>query len=397
MAGEDRLRDLVGAYTNRVRTWRRKIHEIPELSGEEVKTAALVVSELQGLHVEVTSQAAGGNGVLVVLHGRNPGRTIALRADMDALSIEEKTGLSFTSQHPGKMHACGHDAHTAMLLGAVHVLHDMRDQFDGTIKFIFQPAEEKSPDGGAKNIVASGFVDDVDAIYGLHVWPTLRTGEIGVRTGPVMAASDHVSIQIVGKPSHAAMPHRGIDAIAAAGQCITAAQNIISRQINPLHPAVLTFGKITGGSRYNIIADTVDIEGTCRTYHTETQDAVEMHLKQILEGIDAAFGTTSRLQYDRGYDAVVNSTAQAALAAAVVTDRFGKKALADVPEPAMTAEDFSGYLKVCTGAFLWLGVTAEDAEIYPLHNACFSVDENSLPIGVELLSALALSALKQKK
>ena len=396
MAGEDKLRDLVRTYTDCVRTWRRKIHEIPELSGEEVETAALVVSALQGLHVEVTSQAAGGNGVLVVLHGRNPGRTIALRADMDALSIEEKTGLSFASQHPGKMHACGHDAHVAMLLGAVHVLHDMRNQFDGTIKFIFQPAEEKSPEGGAKNIVASGFLDDVDAIYGLHVWPTLRTGEVGVRTGPVMAASDHVSIQIVGKPSHAAMPHRGIDAIAAAGQCITAAQNIISRQINPLHPAVLTFGKISGGSRYNIVADTVDVEGTCRTYHKETQDAVEMHLKQILKGIDAAFGTTSRLQYDRGYDAVFNSTAQAALAAAVVTERFGHIALADVPEPAMTAEDFSGYLKVCAGAFLWLGVTAEEAEIYPLHNACFSVDENSLPIGVELLSALALSALKQK-
>jgi len=148
----------------------------------------------------VTSPTTGGNGVLVVLHGSNPGRTIALRADMDALSIEEKTGLSFASRHPGKMHACGHDAHTAMLLGAVHVLHDMRNQFDGTIKFIFQPAEEKSPDGGAKNIVASGFLDDVDAIYGLHVWSTLRTGEIGVRTGPVMAASDRVSIQIVGNP-----------------------------------------------------------------------------------------------------------------------------------------------------------------------------------------------------
>lgn len=394
MATEDRLRSLVGDYTERVGELRKQIHEKPELSGEEVKTAALVAAELRALGLALEEHVAGGHGVIAVLQGAQAGRTIALRADMDALSIEEQTDLSYASYYPGKMHACGHDAHVAILLGAAHVLADLREQITGTIKFIFQPSEEKAPLGGSRAIVAAGYLKDVDAVYGLHVWPTLPTGQIGVRTGPVMAASDHIRITMTGKPSHAAMPHKGIDTITAAAQFITAAQTIISRQINPLHPAVLTFGRITGGSRYNIVAGDIELEGTCRTYHSETQDYIESQLGRLLKGIDEAFGTESKLEYERGYAAVVNSTAQAALASAVVSERFGSTALADVPEPAMTAEDFSGYLKVVDGAFLWLGATAAGDEVHPLHNASFAADPACLPIGVELLAALALRALK---
>ena len=394
MAGEDRVKELVRHYTKRVQELRRQIHANPELSYEEVETAALVAGEIRALGAEVEENVAGGHGVIATIQGRKPGRTIGLRADMDALSIQEETGLPFTSKHSGKMHACGHDAHTAMLLGAAHVLWDMRDSFDGTVKLIFQPAEEKTPEGGAKAIVASGVLGAVDAVYGLHVWPQLPTGTIGVKAGPVMAASDHVTVTIHGQSSHAAMPHKGVDAIAAAAQFITAAQDIISRQTNPLHPSVLTFGLIQGGTRYNIIPDEVVVEGTCRTYNPDTQDYIEGQLGRLLGGLDMMFGTNSTLLYERGHGAVINSVEQAALAAQVVRERFGESALAAIQEPAMTAEDFSAYLNAYGGAFLWLGTAEEGKPAWPLHHPQFSIDEKMLPQGVELLSSLALKALQ---
>lgn len=395
MTTTEKIRELAQQQTGYVQEQRRRIHANPELSYEEKETAALVAAELKALGLEVVENVGGRHGVVAVIPGRGPGKNVVLRADMDALSIQEETGLPFASQCPGKMHACGHDAHTAMLLGAARVLAAMRQDYDGTVRLVFQPAEEKTPDGGAKAIVTSGVLGDVDAIYGLHVWPQLPTGTVGVKAGPLMAASDNIVIEIGGKSSHAAMPHRGIDAVAAAGQFITAVQDVISRQINPLHPAVLTFGKIYGGSRYNIIAEKVTIEGTCRTYQKETQDYIEAQLGRLLAGIDAIFGTTSTLNYNRGYGAVVNDADQAALAASVVRQHFGDAALVELAEPAMTAEDFSGYLTTYKGAFLWLGTGRSDGEVYPLHNARFTVDEGTLPIGVELLAGLALGALEK--
>jgi amidohydrolase len=395
MTVNDKLRELVQQNSERVLQLRRQIHANPELSYEEEQTAALVAKELKSIGLEVVEHIAGRNGVVAIIHGRGPGKNVALRADMDALSAQENTGLPFASTCDGKMHACGHDAHTAMLLGAAHVLADLKDSFDGDIRLVFQPGEEKTPDGGAKAIVASGVLGKVDAIYGLHVWPQLPTGTVGVKAGPLMAASDNIIIKISGKSSHGAMPHKGIDAIAAVGQFITAVQNTISRQINPLHPAVLTFGKIYGGSRYNIIAEEVTIEGTCRTYHKETQDYIENQLSRLLQGIDTIFGTNSTLQYNRGYSSLINDAAQTELAAAVIKERFGNDGLEIIEEPAMTAEDFSGYLDTYKGAFLWLGTGKPGTETYPLHNSQFTIDEDCLPVGVELLSALALSALSK--
>ncbi len=389
------IKALVQKYTDDICSMRRHIHENPELSNEEVETAAYMAQMLRQFGIETEEQVAGTHAVIGRLTGGRPGPTIALRADMDALSIAEETGLPFASRHPGVMHACGHDGHMAILLGTARVLSEIKDDLAGTVLFVCQPAEEKSPQGGAKAIVQSGVLDGIDAIYGLHVWPNLPTGQIGVKAGPMMAASDHVRVVIHGKSSHAAMPHKGIDAIVAAGQFITAAQDIISRQINPLYPAVLTFGRISGGTRYNIVADTVELEGTCRTYDKEAQDMVANGLRNMLKGLDLMYGTVSELQYERGYAAVVNSPQQAAFIADTAAACLGEQALAPIQEPAMTAEDFSGYLQAYDGGFYWLGTTKPGQEMYPLHNAHFAVDEASLPIGVELMAALACKALSK--
>ena len=391
---QDIIKQLVEKYTSHICELRRTIHAHPELSYQEEGTAALVAAEFRSLGLEVHEHVGGIHAVVGILHGgKGKGLTIALRADMDALPVTEETGLPFASETPGVMHACGHDAHTSILLGTARVLTAMKDTFAGTVLFIGQPAEEKSPDGGAKAVVRSGILEGTDAVYGLHVWPGLPTGQVGILAGPMMAASDHVTVTICGKASHAAMPHRGTDAIVAAGQFLTAVQNIISRQINPLYPAVLTFGTIHGGTRYNIVADKVIIEGTCRTYHKEAQDMVEDKLQRLLSGLDTMLGTESTLQYDRGYDAVFNDAEQAEFIKDVVRTRFGEEALANVREPAMTAEDFSGYLKAYNGAFLWLGATAPGKPVWPLHNSHFAADENCLPFGMELMTSLVLAAL----
>ena len=390
------IKTLVATYTDDIIAMRRAIHEYPEISNEEERTAAYMAKMLRSFGVDVQEHVADSYAVIGTLEGIRPGPTIALRADMDALSITEQTGLPFASQCEGKMHACGHDGHMAILLGAAKVLSALKNKLAGTVVFVCQPAEEKSPQGGAKRLVASGVLDGIDSIYGLHVWPTLPTGTIGVKAGPMMAASDHVRIVVRGVSSHAAMPHKGVDAIVAAGQFITAAQDIISRQINPLYPAVLTFGRISGGTRYNIVADEVELEGTCRTYHKEAQDMVETQLGNMLRGLDMMYGTKSELHYERGYAAVVNSAAQADFVASVAADCFGKDVLADVPEPAMTAEDFSGYLQSFDGAFFWLGATKASDTVYPLHNSRFAVDEDCLPIGVELMASLVYRAMEKQ-
>ena len=390
------IKDLVKQAVPDICAMRRHIHENPELSGEEVETAAFMAAKLRSFGIDIKEHVAGTTAVLGTLKGGKPGPVIALRADMDALPMTEETGLPFASNFPGKMHACGHDGHMSILLGAAKVLSQVKNDIPGTVVFICQPAEEKSPVGGAKGLVASGVLDGVDAVYGLHVWPALPSGKIGVLPGPMMAASDHIRIVLNGKASHAAMPHKGVDTIVAAAQFLTAAQTIISRRVNPLYPAVLTFGRITGGTRYNVVADTVEIEGTCRTYHAEAQDAVEAHLQDTLKGIDAMYGTVSRLDYERGYAAVRNTPQQAAFVAGVAKDCFGPDVLAEIDEPAMTAEDFSGYLQKFDGGFFWLGATKPGHTVYPLHNTHFAVDEACLPVGVELMVSLALAKMTEK-
>lgn len=240
----DSIQHAVSAYICDAIDVRRQIHAHPELSYDETATQALLVREFKSLGLEVQTDIGGIPSVLATLHGgKGEGKTIAIRADMDALQIQEETGLPFASETPGVMHACGHDGHMAILVGTAKVLTALQNEFAGTVVFLGQPGEEHSPNGGAKAIVKSGVLDGIDGIYALHVWPTIRTGKIGILPGPMMAASDRVTVTIRGRSSHAAMPQRGVDAIVAAGQFITAVQTLISRRINPLYPAVLTFGK----------------------------------------------------------------------------------------------------------------------------------------------------------
>ena len=387
------IQELVEKYSGDFCAMRRHLHENPELSYEEVETAAYMAKMLRSFGIEVEEGFAGLHAVVGTLKGSRPGPTIALRTDMDALSISEETGLPFASKCQGKMHACGHDGHMAILLGTARILSELKDELAGTVRFICQPAEEKSPTGGAKKLVAAGILDGVDAIYSLHVWPQLPTGKIGVKAGPMMAASDHVGIVINGKSSHAAMPHKGIDAVVAACRFVTAAQDIISREINPLNPAVLTFGRICGGTRYNIVAGQVELEGTCRTYHGETQDKIEEQLGKVLAGIDMMYGTESKLAYERGYAAVFNPPEKAAFIAETARECLGADAVVDIEEPAMTAEDFSGYMQDGRGGFFWLGTAKEGEEVFPLHNSRFAIDEGCLPVGVTLMVSLACRAL----
>lgn len=396
MLSKEEIKKLVQSVMPDVCAMRRHIHENPELSNEEVQTAAYMAEKLRSFGIDVKEKVNGTTAVIGTLKGGKPGPVIGLRADMDALPITEETGLPFASKTPGKMHACGHDGHMSILLGAAEVLSKIKDQLAGTVLFVCQPAEEKSPLGGAKKLVASGVLDGMDAMFGLHVWPTLPTGKIGVLPGPMMAASDHIRIVLHGKGSHAAMPHRGIDAIVAAAQFILSAQTIISRRVNPLYPAVLTFGRIMGGTRYNVVPDTVELEGTCRTYQAEAQDTVEKCLQEALQGLDTMYGTTSELFYERGYAAVRNTPQQAAFVANVAKGCFGPDIVAAVSEPAMTAEDYSGYQQKYDAAFYWLGATKPGAPVYPLHSEHFAVDEDCLPIGVELMVALVLAKMQEK-
>ena len=284
------MKQLLDDVMPKVVEMRRDIHRHPELSGEEERTASRVADALSSLGVEFRD-GVGGNGVVGLIHGaRGAGRVCALRADMDALPMPEQTGLPFSSASEGVMHACGHDAHTAMLLGAAMVLARMKDDFAGSVKLVFQPAEEANPTGGAPAMIGAGALEDphVDAMVGLHVWPSLATGEIGIRPGAMMGASDRVFVTIRGRSSHGSEPDKGVDAIAAAGQVLSAFQTIVSRNVSPLDAAVLSIGTIRGGCRYNVIADEVVMEGTVRTLSPKVQDMMPERILQVAQGIVGA-------------------------------------------------------------------------------------------------------------
>ena len=369
---------------------RRDFHRFPEVSGNESQTAEGIVSELTAIGGYRILKNVGGHGVLAELQGALPGKTVALRADMDALQIHEETGLPFCSQNSGVMHACGHDNHMAMLLGAARLLADRKDELPGTVRVIFQPAEELSPKGGSRDMIAAGALDGVDAVFGLHVWPELPIGTFGTKPGPLMAASDHFSVQISGKSSHAAAPEEGIDAVTAAAQFISAIQTIVSRNTDPVKPAVISVGKVNAGTRYNIIAETCEMEGTCRTFDPEIRNLVARRLQEILDGVCRMSGCTGQLKYDCGYMSVNNNPAMADYLRDTAADLFGRDHAVLVEHPSMCGEDFAFYLAEKPGAFAWLGTALPQKDTWPLHSSRFDVDESVLWRGSALLAQLAL-------
>jgi amidohydrolase len=378
------------SLAERVIELRRTIHRRPELGFEEHETAALVERELDALGLEHRRLAK--TGVAAVLRGARSGHIVALRADMDALPIGERSGLPFASEIEGKMHACGHDAHTAMLLGAAHVLASMRAELTGGVVFIFQPAEEGP--GGAQPMIDEGVLDDpkVEAIAMLHVDSRLETGTIGITPGPVNASTDEFYLTVHGKGGHGAYPHSAVDPVVASAAIVLALQNIAAREIDPLQSAVVTIGTIRGGYRNNVIADEVDLSGTLRARDADVRDALEARLRRIVTGIAAAYNVHVELQLVRGYPPVVNDVRLAECFARYVRERSELQVVS--PPATMGGEDFAYFAARVPAVLARLGIRSEAAgATHPGHSALFCIDEAALPAGVEALVLFATGVL----
>lgn len=376
------------SVTERVVELRRDIHRHPELGFEETRTQVLIERELDELGI--AHRRAAKTGVVGVIRGQKPGHVVGLRADMDALPIGERTGLPFASEYEGKMHACGHDAHTAMLLGAARVLQSRREELAGTVVLLFQPAEEGP--GGAEPMIAQGALVDppVEAVAMLHVDTRLEPGQIGITPGPVNASADEFHVVVEGRGGHGAYPHTAADAIPAAAAMVLALQNIAARETDPLKSVVVTVGTIQGGYRNNVIADEVRMTGTFRAHDPEIRDGLEARARRILEGVAAAYGVKASLTVQYGYPPVVND---AALAQAFSAYMKAHSALrVECPQPTMGAEDFAYFARVVPGVHVRLGIRSEQAgSVYPGHSAQFRIDEAALPVGIQTLVAFAMA------
>lgn len=375
--------------------WRRHIHQYPELSFNEYKTADYVEQELKAIG-NLTIERPTETSVVARLCGDKKGKIIALRADMDALPIEEQNNLSFKSENPGVMHACGHDAHTSMALGAAKILAELKDAIEGEVRFIFQHAEELFP-GGAKELVDLGVMDGVDQIICGHVRSRMKTGKVGVLEGYVLSSPDTFSIKIIGKGGHAAHPQFNVDSVLIASQIVMSLQHIASRLVDPIDDLVLSVTKIHGGSAYNVMPQTVEIAGTVRTFDVNLKDKVKDFIEGIVKGITSTYGATYELHYTEGYLPVYNDSNVAKTVKQTVSELYGKEALADI-QRGMGGEDFSAYLQKAPGCFYYLGSGFEDEKLnYPHHHPKFTLNEKVLPIGVKVHVNTILKLLKEKE
>ncbi len=374
---------------------RRHLHAHPELSGKEYQTAAYIAGVLSaaGLH---TQEAVGKTGVVGELAGAGTDeRLLAIRTDMDALPIVERTGLEFSSRNEGIMHACGHDVHTTVGLGTAMVLAQLGLELPGKVRFIFQPAEEIAQ--GATWMVGDGVMQDVDSIFSLHVFPSIPAGSIGIRYGALTAAADDLEITILGESGHGARPHEAIDAIWIASQVITSLQQAISRTQNPLRPIVLTIGTISGGRAPNIIADRVQLAGTVRSLHPDTHAELPAWIEQIVGGVCQTYGAKCQVNYRRGVPSVQNDLRLTQILESSARAAWGTDRVQLLPEPSLGAEDFSVYLQQAPGSMFRLGVGTPDAKNYPLHHPKFMVDESAIMTGVVTMAYTAYQYFREKR
>jgi hippurate hydrolase len=376
-------------FAEKIVALRRNIHREPELGFDTKKTAEKVLSALEGLPLDIQTGVAE-NGIVATLRGADDGPTVGLRADMDALPIHEETGLPFASEVDGKMHACGHDGHTSMLVGAAHALSGMRDRLNGSVKFFFQPAEEGG--GGGKVMVEEGVADDVDSIFALHLWPGLPFGTAATKAGPIMAAADAFEMTVRGRGGHGAFPHQTVDAIAMAAQIVTALQTVVSREVDPVEPAVVTVGEIGAGSAFNIIPETARLGGTVRTLNEDLRRQMPGRIEEIARGVAGGMRGDAALEYRFSYPVTRNDEYAARRALGVIEALFGEGNTLELPNPSMGGEDFAFFLEKIPGAFIWLGV-GEDVSF--LHTPTFAFDEAILPLGSALFVALALEDLSK--
>lgn len=402
------LRDLdtrIAGVSPKVVAWRRDLHEHPELSNFEARTAGVVAAHLKALGLEVRTNVGGSHSVIGILRGGKTGPSVALRADMDALPVTEQTGLPFASkvttqyngQTVGVMHACGHDAHTAILMGVAEVLAGMKATLPGTITFLFQGAEESAPNGGAKAMIEAGALDNpkVEAVYGLHTWPG-PTGTISTRSGGMMASGDNWRVVIHGKQAHGAQPWRSVDPIVIGAQIITGLQTIVSRNIDlTAGPAVVTVGAFIGGVRENIIPDSAVMFGTFRTFNEKARQTAADQIRVIATQYATAAGATATVTISMGYPTTANDSRWFGRSTGVLRNTLGDLAVLE-SAPSMPAEDFSLFLEKAPGLFFFLGVTPKGKDPLSMpanHSPMYDVDEASFPTGVKALSALALDAL----
>lgn len=403
----------IAAVTPKMTAWRRDIHANPELSGQEARTAKLVADHLKALGMDVRT-GVGGHGVVGLLKGGKPGKTIALRADMDALPVAEVTNLPFASKakqinmgrESAVMHACGHDGHTAILMGVAEVLAGMKDKLPGSVKFIFQPAEEgysempkEGASWGAKAMVEQGAMDGVDAVYGLHLLPQIATGAVGYRSGPLLSAGDTINIKVTGKQTHGAMPWNGVDPIVVSSQIVMGLQTIVSRQLNiSTEPAVVTIGQINGGNRENVVPETVTMIGTLRTFDEKMREQAKEKIIATSQNIAAASGAKAEVSFGpSAYRVTVNEAKMMEGALPALKLATGDKVFVWSKVPA--SEDFSEFQTKAPGLFILLGGMPEGKTLFtaaPNHSPSFDFDERAMPVGARSLIALTLDAMERQ-
>lgn len=359
---------------------RRYLHQHPELSFHEVDTPRFIAERLTELGIEVRT-GVGGRGVVGTIRGGQPGKTVALRADFDALPIQDEKEVDYRSTVPGVMHACGHDGHTATLLAVAEILVGQKEHLVGNVVLIHQHAEEVVP-GGARDMIADGCLDGVDVIFGTHLWSTTKLGTIGYRVGPVMAAADKFELTLFGRGGHGAKPHETIDAVVLGATVVKELQSIVSRRLDPLQQAVLTIGTLHAGNTFNVIADSAELTGTVRTFDPLVADQIVKEMERTIKGVCDAAGATYAFRYERGYPAVVNHPAETELVRAVASDVVGANQVFEIA-PTMGGEDFAYYLQQVPGTFFFTG--AGDETFYPHHHPKFDFEEQAMQYAARIL------------
>lgn len=387
------IKEKATLYKNEVVAIRRHLHQHPELSFEEYNTSAFIAQKLTEYGVKFQKDIVK-TGVVALVEGKNPSKkVIALRADIDALPIQEENEVDYKSSNDGVMHACGHDVHTSSLLGVVKILSELTDKFEGTVKCIFQPGEEKLP-GGASLMIKEGVLENPTpaSIFGQHVYPQLKAGKVGFRKGMYMASTDELYLTVIGKGGHAALPHLNVDPIMITAHILTALQQVVSRNANPITPSVLSFGKIQANGATNVIPNKVHLEGTFRTMDESWRKSAHDKIKTIATQVAAGMGGKCEVEIRKGYPFLVNNEQLTAKAAEAAKAFLGEENVVEL-DLRMTAEDFAYYSQVMPACFYRLGTASENANISGLHTPTFSIDENALETSIGLMSWLAINEL----
>jgi len=384
----DRIDSIAARLTPELVALRKTLHQHPELAFEEHETAKAVAGFLNKLKIPFRS-GIGKTGIVAVLEGAKPGRTIGIRADMDALPIHEQTGLAFASKVPGKMHACGHDVHTVIALGVAAALSEMRGELKGRVKFIFQPAEETL--SGARAMIADGALDHpkVDLILGYHNWPAVAAGKVGYNAGAVMAAADAFDITLKGRDGHGAHPHLAVDTLSAAAQLVAQLQTIVSREVKPTSSAVLTIGELHAGRARNIIAGTAELKGICRTLEPGLSEKIEAAVRRMLEGIKAGMRVDYSLEWKRMAPPLRNNEDVLDSLLASARAALGEENVLQLPEPSMGSEDFAWFAEEVPAAHLRIGSKIDGLET-AIHRSNYDCNELAIPVGVRVLARAAL-------